>query len=758
MNRVLLWSILISSIIILTISTIVPATNSASHETLPFFEATIPDAQDIGDIDKPGVFYLITVDRLTLQDINENRELFNVLRSGVLGLISSGVEGSISPENTFLSIGAGAPANASGTVEHGVNARDLINGIPASDIYLQRTGLVTRSDSVLQLDIAKIKKLNAENKYSSIPGYLGTLLQSSGFNVEVLGNSDIIAEPARPAVGLAMNKEGFVAGGDVGSRTLLEDHTFPGGLRTNYDRLLDLATRSKNKTGLTVVELGDLERLERMGGYLEDSVIQTQRQKTIKEITAFISDFLDHVNLQHDMVMIISPTPKGNYLPSTNYLTPVVVWGPGTKPGLLTSPTTKRPGIVRNTDLAPTILHYFGIPVPEQMYGRCLQIIPGNNAGTLASLSALYTGLELNYEARPPVLRNYVLIQLVLVFLSLAAIFLPRGNSLILVLKPLLLAVMAFPIALLMVTLLPHYSVAVLVIQLIAITAAIIAIIHLWLKDSDNNLTPFIIISLFTSLCIVFDLLLGSPMQKNSLLGYDPIVGARFYGIGNEYMGVFIGSTIIGTTALVDHLLKNNKRALLLIGAYYLLVLYLIAAPQFGTNVGGSIAGMVSFLVTLLLLAGVRFNIKTIFKLATAVGLLLLTLIFYDLHRPVEYQSHIGRTANLILKSGPGEITNIITRKVNMNIKLLRYTIWSRIFLASLASLAILFYRPVGIMQSIKSRYPYIYKGFIGVVTASIMAFLFNDSGVVAAATTMIFGVPPLLYLVIRTLRTEHVK
>lgn len=758
MNRILLWSILIVAVITLTISTLIPVPEGYEPKSLPFFESSLPGPQNIENIPGPGRFYLITVDRLTLQDINDNRELFDVLSAGVMGLMSSGVEGSVTPDNSFLSIGAGAPANASGTAEHGFNARDPISGVSASVIYRQRTGLEAQSDSVLQLDIARIKKLNAENKYSAIPGYLGTLLQNQGFTVEVLGNSDIMNDPQRPAVGLAMNKEGVVAGGNVGYGTLLEDNTFPGGLRTNYDKLLDLATRQKGKTGLTVVELGDLERLERMGGYLEESVLQARRVETIKNITAFISTMLDRVNLQRDMVMIVSPTPRGNYLPSSNYLTPVVVLGQDIKPGILTSPTTKRPGIVRNTDLAPTILNYFGIPVPEQMYGRCLQVIPGDNDNTLDSLSALYAGLELNYQARPPVLRNYVLVQLVLVFLSLVAIFLPGSNSLMLVLKPLLLAVMAFPIALLMVTLLPHYSLAVLVIQLIAITSGIIAIIHLWLKNYENNLAPFIIISLFTSLCIMVDLFMGSPMQKNSLLGYDPIVGARFYGIGNEYMGVLIGSTIIGTTALANRLFKNNKRALPLIGVYYLVVLYLIAAPQLGTNVGGAIAGTVSFLVTFMLLTGVRFNVKTLIKLVTAVCLLLFVLIFYDLQRPVEYQSHIGRTANLILKGGPGEIINIITRKVNMNIKLLRYTIWSRIFLASLASLAILFYRPVGIMQSIKSRYPYIYKGFIGVVTASIMAFLFNDSGVVAAATAMIFGVPPLLYLVIRTLRTERVK
>jgi len=41
------------------------------------------------------------------------------------------------------------------------------------------------------------------------------------------------------------------------------------------------------------------------------------------------------------------------------------------------------------------------------------------------------------------------------------------------------------------------------------------------------------------------------------------------------------------------------------------------------------------------------------------------------------------------------------------------------------------------------------FKGLMSVLAAAFIAFLFNDSGVIAAATTMIFAVPPLIYLVL---------
>lgn len=751
MKRAWQWLILMISVTTLLISVVAGA---SQQKILPFMEKALPVTRNVLATPQPSHLFLITVDRLTLKDILDHPTLFQgLIEAGPMGLVSTGVEGGNIPDNTFVSIGAGAPSNAAGTAAHGVNARTVLTGIPALNVFFQRTGVEVTEDHVVQLDIEKIKKQNANNKFSAIPGQLGSLLQEHGYAVEVYGNADNLGDQKRSAVAMAMNTQG-VTSGDVSHTTLVEDPDFPGGLRTDYQRMLDVVRAQTGKKGLTVLELGDLERLERMGSYLGENVLQSRRLESMTSMVSFITAVLENIDLRQDMVMVVAPTPRGSNLPDANYLTPVMAMGPGLTPGILSSPTTKRPGIIRNTDLAPTILNYFQVAPTAHIYGRSMQIIQEDNV--LSSLSSLYDGIALNYQVRPPLLRYYVLAQLVLVFLSLAAIFMPGRKSLMLVLKPLLLAVMAFPVALLLLTLFPHQSVSLLVVQLLAITTTIIVAVHLTIKDPDRFLNYFILISLFTSLCIALDIFLGSPMQKNSILGYDPIVGARFYGIGNEYMGVLIGATIIGVTALINGLGQRRRLFILGAGVYFLVVLYLIAAPQKGTNVGGSIAALFSFLVTMLLLLEVRFDPKTMLKVTAAVGTFLLALIFYDLQRPVENQSHIGRTAHIILQGGPAEIVNIIIRKFSMNLKLIRYTIWSRVFIASLVSLAILFYRPVGVMQSIKTRYPDIYKGLIGVFVASFVALLFNDSGVVAAATAMIFGVPPLLYLVISTIHARH--
>ena len=93
--------------------------------------------------------------------------------------------------------------------------------------------------------------------------------------------------------------------------------------------------------------------------------------------------------------------------------------------------------------------------------------------------------------------------------------------------------------------------------------------------------------------------------MKVSILGYDPIAGARFYGIGNEYMGFLLGTTLIGTTALVDKYRAKEKTMKAISIIIYIVVLLTLAAPTLGTNVGGSMAAFVGFgTATLLLLKG----------------------------------------------------------------------------------------------------------------------------------------------------------
>jgi hypothetical protein len=692
-----------------------------------------------------GRAIIVIADRTSIDDWTETDlpNLHRLTDKYAIGLMNCRTGGNDIPDNTFLTIGAGVPLKAPGTTDSAYHAQEKMQSDQVQHIYRQRTGITPPPNSIVQTEIARMYRLNEGNPYTLGPGTLGMMLERENIKTAVLGNSDSINGLRRPAVSLAMNENGIVQTGIIDDRTLIEDINFPGGYRSSYEVILAGFKSLPRDIRLVVIDLGDLSRIEDAEYMVFNSLIPELRSQSMRRIDNFLGQLVQNMDLEQDFLAVISPTPRGGTVRGANLLTPVMLAGSGINEGLIYSPTTKRPGIIRNTDLLPTILAYMGIESPVGTTGQVLQVMPGDYS--LSSLASLQKELVLTYDWRRPVLRTYVLIQLLLLGTSLLFIFWKKPSALS-ILKFIILAVMSFPVATLMLPLFPRPSPGVLISLLLGIVLILVLIaVRL---NRFGSLTPFIFISGLTSILILADLLMGGPLQKSSLLGYDPIMGARFYGLGNEYMGILIGSTLLATTSLLTQCSKQKRPLMAVACLYFLFAAYVIAAPHLGTNVGGTISSVGAFLVTSLLLFGVNINRRVILVISSGIVAVVLGFIIFDVSRPAAMQSHIGRTASLILSGGVSEIINIISRKLAMNIKLIRYTIWSRIFLASLGCLALLFYRPSGVMELIRQKHPLLYKGLTGVLVGSILAFIFNDSGVVAAATAMIFAVYPMVYLI----------
>ena len=85
---------------------------------------------------------------------------------------------------------------------------------------------------------------------------------------------------------------------------------------------------------------------------------------------------------------------------SGRLLTPIIAAGPGLTPGLLVSGTTRRPGVVANYDIAPSVLSWLDLPTPGGLPGHCLPPAancPGfsnSGAGTDELLEARLSYLE----------------------------------------------------------------------------------------------------------------------------------------------------------------------------------------------------------------------------------------------------------------------------------------------------------------------------------------------------------------------------
>ncbi|HEX3012097.1 MAG TPA: hypothetical protein VHQ70_08690, partial [Syntrophomonadaceae bacterium] len=593
----------------------------------------------------------------------------------------------------------------------------------------------------LMVNLPEIITGMQEESVNTIPGSLGEALRKNNLKVCMLGNGDVNEMYFRTSVAIGMDAKGRVPLGDVGPRTYKKGTTGYLGWQTNYDYLGQQVKNYRNESDLMIIELSDLARMENSDiPYPE--VGQVHKKAYLRQIDKFIAQVNKQIDPKHDLIMVISAAPAQLQITNKNTFTPVIISGPGYNKGILTSGATRRDYIVANTDIAPTVLNFFGIKADNRtMIGRPMETISADGTNTLEKANNISNLAATVNRLRIPLVKGYVVLLIFIIALSVIAIF--WVSRLIPFAEPLIIGLVTVPLVFLPLGKLSFAFDWEYILTAIFITVALTTgLIYLFRKDMFK---AFVVMCIFTALALNLDIFTGSSMIASSVLGYDAMAGARYYGIGNEYMGILIGATIIIASVLYE---KFSKPWFLgIIGLVLLIECYAIAGPSLGANSDGVLTAPFGYLVTLALFSNIRLNPRVLLGMAVIVLMSVLGITAYDMHRPAELQTHIGRAANQIMLGGWKEGLIIIGRKLGMNIKLIRYTIWSRVFLVMLASLALLVYRPVGAMRKLRQDRPMIFKGFGGIITAAIVSLIINDSGIVAAATISIYIIVPLLLL-----------
>lgn len=67
-------------------------------------------------------------------------------------------------------------------------------------------------------------------------------------------------------------------------------------------------------------------------------------------------------------------------------------------------------------------------------------------------------------------------------------------------------------------------------------------------------LGPGTVIAALTAAVLAGDLLTGNHLQLNSMMGYSPLVGGRYYGMGNIAFAVLATSTLLAAAGVAQWL------------------------------------------------------------------------------------------------------------------------------------------------------------------------------------------------------------
>lgn len=809
-------------------------------------------------------------------------------------------------EDAYMTWGAGAPASSS--ADYAACGTD--EAVCASR-YTRMSGLAPRGQLVVP-EIGGLRRRNASRTDPAIPGLLGERLQQAGVATGVFGNSDLSRVQLRSGALTLMDANGRLPWGKVGEATRVEDPTAPGGFRTDPEAVLD-GWRTVPSPGVVLLEWGDWLRLQEEGTQYEAAVRERARRDVLERLDELLGRLMRERGPE-DALWLLSPTVGKQAAGAKLLLAPVVYSPPnGQGGGLLRSPSTQRSGIVTAADVAPSILAFFGLEKPNDMTGQPIEAVARSTAKTTL-LREVHSIREV-HRLRPKLLVPFVTAETGVLLASALAIWL-RARRLQRMLGPLLLALLAAPLALLAVgwvqAAVPLAG-GVQTVIFVGLTAAMAII----LPAGRSMLHACGLLAGFTAAGLIADTLIGSPGMKHSVLGYDAIIGARFYGIGNEYMGVLIGAAVLvfalwlaraapdgrlrggsarakvevkieaaprqwretlwrsssgeslrksingeslqkpvngessqepvngeplrksvngelsrkfvnggpvrdtvnGETfwknvkgeplrrtgngeplqeaAKRESLQRTVKRetlrktdkgeelrkaakekaeaAQLLLpprraaharrqnvltfvrawtAAAFLGVLYVLAAPQLGTNAGGAITAAVAFGLVWLMGIGPRgrggrgwLKLTGAAFLLIAAGFGTLWVLHDGLAATAAAESHIGRAMALLHEGRLDLIAAMMIRKLKMNAHLIGVSVWVKGFTAAFVTMAVALLSPQGLFRRWRQEHMQLMNGFMAIAAGSLVALVFNDSGIVAAATMLVYAAVPMLLL-----------
>ncbi len=401
-------------------------------------------------------------------------------------------------------------------------------------------------------------------------------------------------------------------------------------------------------------------------------------------------------------------------------IVPIGIAGGGFE-GNLTSDSTRTDGYVISTDIAPTILRRFGMPIPSGMDGEPIRAEGTVDAGSIEGLGDRMAAIP---ARRAPVvigsLAAWILIAVAVALLRPAA----RRPA---------FAWLALAFAYMPLMLLAGAATepgAVVEGLLVGVGATVLAAVTLALVRGWWALT---VACAITVVAYAIDVIAGSGLTQVSLLGPNPIFGARFYGIGNELEALIAVMVPVAVGAALTARGAGRRPAVVAFLAVGVLAGLVFAVGQFGADVGAAVVlslGAAVAAITLTWGPGAsRWRIVAAVIAVPVVALGALALI--DLVSGGN--SHLTRS--VLDAGGATNLADVAQRRLELSANDFAQAAGNPLFWVVIAGIGVSIWRWRRIDAWLRPE-PLARAGVIGACAAVAMGVLVNDSG----ATFLVLG------------------
>ncbi|MEZ0073707.1 hypothetical protein [Planotetraspora sp. GP83] len=428
--------------------------------------------------------------------------------------------------------------------------------------------------------------------------------------------------------------------------------------------------------------------------------------------------------------------------------------------GWLTATSTRQDALVTVTDLTATVTHVLGLATPEGVVGRPWQSggdAPAGVAATVTRLADADLASQVLKEVREPFFIALVTVQVL--FYGLAAIVIRRHRRMLAATQVVAVVSGAIPVSAFLAQLVPWWSLAhpmpALVGTILAIAGVIagLAFAGPW---RGHVLGPLTVAAGVSSLALLADVMSGSRLQVNAVMGYEPVTGGRFYGFGNMAFAVYSTGTILLLTGVAQALLDRGLRRLALVVAlaYGLLAIFADGWPSWGADFGGVPSFVLGFAVFVLMLTGRRVSVVRLALVAMAGALLIGLIAVADWLRPADQRTHLG---TFVQQLADGQGGSVVGRKLGAMLHTLGNLPLTLLSVVALAFLFLVLSRPsrwgASALSQAYGHTPALRAGLFGALTAALVGFLINDSGIAIPAMALTVAVPLTLAASVRALQ-----
>ena len=269
-------------------------------------------------------------------------------------------------------------------------------------------------------------------------------------------------------------------------------------------------------------------------------------------------------------------------------------------------------------------------------------------------------------------------------------------------------------------------------------------------------------ICLFTVAVLGVDVMTGSGLQLETPFGLSVLEAGRFYGIGNEALGIYGLSGLFSAAWLrwsccsrrlacrpaassSGRLGGTGRRRAPRCAPWAVAVFAVFASgwPGFGGKVGGTIAMVPCFPLLAMAVAGIRLNWRRVLLVAVSGLALFAVFALISYLVPATGHSDIGVFAGNTLHGRSG---GLLLRKINSNLGSLSVNAFSPLIPIVAIVTGLMLWRPawfrLSTMPAAFAAEPLL-RPVLGVLwLMPVLGWLADDSGVIVPATALPFALP----------------